>query len=257
MHMLLIAAMLVIICVVYTCILAVYMHLILSLIYTQSDFYFVYYYCNVTTVLELHFSWFLSSRAYVKVCFEVWKIWLPFFSCQSLILCTIVPNDISQKQPTASYKWTSKSLATKCASARRVKTTVNTICATIQVLYEHCTHCPWINYDLICGYIAGVYFCIPSHQIEWWSRLCWPYDNSQLTLICYNLLLYWNYTDTGIPIGYQPSSNTFCKFFFMYVHTMAVTVSWHLHVTQEYSSCLHTWVSFNEGSYIYQLCHVK
>ena len=36
---------------------------------------FVYYYSNVTTVLELHFSRFLSSKAYLKVCFEVCKIW--------------------------------------------------------------------------------------------------------------------------------------------------------------------------------------
>ena len=32
-------------------------------------FYFVYYHSNVTTVLELHFSQFLSSKAYFKVCF--------------------------------------------------------------------------------------------------------------------------------------------------------------------------------------------
>ena len=43
--------------------------------------FFAYYHCNVTTVLELHFSWFLTSTAYFKVCFEVWEIWLIFFSC--------------------------------------------------------------------------------------------------------------------------------------------------------------------------------
>ena len=41
-------------------------------------YYFVYYHSNVTTVLELHFSWLLSSKAYFKVCFEVQKIQLPF-----------------------------------------------------------------------------------------------------------------------------------------------------------------------------------
>ena len=39
-----------------------------------SGFYFVYYHCNVTTVLVVHFSWLLSSKAYFKVCFEVQKI---------------------------------------------------------------------------------------------------------------------------------------------------------------------------------------
>ena len=32
-------------------------------------FYFVCYHSNVTTVLELHFSRLLSSKAYFKVCF--------------------------------------------------------------------------------------------------------------------------------------------------------------------------------------------
>ena len=44
-----------------------------------SGFYFVYYHCNVTTVLEVHFSRLLSSKAYFKVCFEVQKIRSPFF----------------------------------------------------------------------------------------------------------------------------------------------------------------------------------
>ena len=61
-----------------------------------SAFYFVQYYHNVTTVLELHFSRLLSSKAYFKVCFEMGKIWLPFFSCQSLQLGTSVPNDTIQ-----------------------------------------------------------------------------------------------------------------------------------------------------------------
>ena len=33
-------------------------------------FYFVCYHSNVTTVLELHFSRLLSSKAYFKVCFK-------------------------------------------------------------------------------------------------------------------------------------------------------------------------------------------
>ena len=53
-----------------------------------SAFYFVQYYCIVTTVLELHFSRLLSSKAYFKVCFEMGKFWLPFFSCQPLLLGT-------------------------------------------------------------------------------------------------------------------------------------------------------------------------
>ena len=36
-------------------------------------FYFVYHHCNVTTVIVLHFSQLLSSKAYFKVCFEVGK----------------------------------------------------------------------------------------------------------------------------------------------------------------------------------------
>ena len=34
------------------------------------DFHFVQYHCNVTTVLELHFSRLLSSKAYFKVCLK-------------------------------------------------------------------------------------------------------------------------------------------------------------------------------------------
>ena len=34
-----------------------------------SSFYFICYHSNVTTVLELHFSRLLSSKAYFKVCF--------------------------------------------------------------------------------------------------------------------------------------------------------------------------------------------
>ena len=56
-------------------------------------FLFVYYHCNVTTVIELHFRWLFSSKAYFKVCFEAGKIYWPFFSYQSLLLGTSVPND--------------------------------------------------------------------------------------------------------------------------------------------------------------------
>ena len=45
-------------------------------------FYFVYYHSNVTTVLELHFSRLLSSKAYFKVCFKC-KKFSSHFSCQS------------------------------------------------------------------------------------------------------------------------------------------------------------------------------
>ena len=41
--------------------------------------YLGFYHCNVTTVLEIHFSWLLSSKVCYEVCFEVRKIWLPFF----------------------------------------------------------------------------------------------------------------------------------------------------------------------------------
>ena len=39
-----------------------------------SGGYFVYYHCNVNTVLELHFNQLLSCKAYFNVCFEVRKI---------------------------------------------------------------------------------------------------------------------------------------------------------------------------------------
>ena len=40
--------------------------------------YAVFYFVQ-STVLELHFSRLLSSKAYLRVCFEVGKIQLPFF----------------------------------------------------------------------------------------------------------------------------------------------------------------------------------
>ena len=49
---------------------------------------FLQCYYSIRTALQLAFG------NYFKVCFEVQKIWLPFFSCQSLLLGTSVPNDI-------------------------------------------------------------------------------------------------------------------------------------------------------------------
>ena len=48
------------------------------------DFYFVNISAMVLTVLEVHFSLLFSHRAYFRACFEVHKIWLPLYSCQSL-----------------------------------------------------------------------------------------------------------------------------------------------------------------------------
>ena len=45
-----------------------------------SGFYFVCYHSNVTTVLELHFSWLLSTKACFKVCFKCKKS-VVIFSC--------------------------------------------------------------------------------------------------------------------------------------------------------------------------------
>ena len=49
-----------------------------------------YYKCNVILVLEMHFSWLFPSIVYFKVRFGVRKIWLLFFSCQSLLLSTSI-----------------------------------------------------------------------------------------------------------------------------------------------------------------------
>ena len=67
---------------------------ILKILYrlNYSGFYFVYYHCNIATVLVLHFNRLLSSKAYFKVCFEVQKFG-SHFSCQSLLLGTSTPND--------------------------------------------------------------------------------------------------------------------------------------------------------------------
>ena len=42
----------------------------------------------------MHSIGFCQVKVYFKVCFEVRKIRHPFFSCQSLLLVTNVPNDI-------------------------------------------------------------------------------------------------------------------------------------------------------------------
>ena len=42
-------------------------------------FYFGYYHCNVTTVLELYFSRLLSSKVYFKVSYELQKFGCYFF----------------------------------------------------------------------------------------------------------------------------------------------------------------------------------
>ena len=43
----------------------------------------------------MHFNRFLSTiGTYFKVCIEAQKIRLPFFPCQSLLLSTIILNDI-------------------------------------------------------------------------------------------------------------------------------------------------------------------
>ena len=61
---------------------------ILKILYSlnYSSIYFVYYHCNVTTELELHFSQLLPSKAHLR-CVLKCKIFsgLPFFVCQSLL----------------------------------------------------------------------------------------------------------------------------------------------------------------------------
>ena len=49
----------------------------------------------LTEVLIWHSVGFCQVEVYFKKCFEVRKIWLPFFSCQSLLLGTNVPNDLT------------------------------------------------------------------------------------------------------------------------------------------------------------------
>ena len=42
-------------------------------------FYFVYYHCNVATLLEQHFSWLLSSKAYLRCILKCKKFNSHFF----------------------------------------------------------------------------------------------------------------------------------------------------------------------------------
>ena len=53
---------------------------ILKILLIYSDFYFVYYHCNFTTVLKLHFSQLLSSRSYFKIVFKREKFGSHFFN---------------------------------------------------------------------------------------------------------------------------------------------------------------------------------
>ena len=52
------------------------------------DLYFVKYHCSVTTVLELHFIWLLSSEAYFKVFWSVKKV--AFFRSFPIIILTYI-----------------------------------------------------------------------------------------------------------------------------------------------------------------------
>ena len=49
--------------------------------------------CRVINSVRSAFSMLFSNKAYFKVCFVVYKIQSPFFSCQSLLLRTSIPND--------------------------------------------------------------------------------------------------------------------------------------------------------------------
>ena len=80
---------------------------ILKILY-RLDFYLVYSSAMLLIVLEVYIqSAFLKQSAF-KVCFVVCKLWSPFFSCQSLLLGTSVPNDnsgcISKKDLENTYK---------------------------------------------------------------------------------------------------------------------------------------------------------
>ena len=58
------------------------------------DFYFVDISVMLLIVLEVHFSLFFSNKMYFRMCLVVYKILSPFYSCQSLLLGTSVPNDM-------------------------------------------------------------------------------------------------------------------------------------------------------------------
>ena len=42
----------------------------------------------------MHFNWFFSAKANFNVCIEAQQISVAIFSCQSLLLSTIILNDI-------------------------------------------------------------------------------------------------------------------------------------------------------------------
>ena len=50
---------------------------ILKFLYSSNylEFYFVYYQCYFTAVLELHSVSFCQVKVYFKVCFKVRKVW--------------------------------------------------------------------------------------------------------------------------------------------------------------------------------------
>ena len=52
----------------------------------------------------MHLSQLFSSIAYSKVCFKAHKIWLPFFSCRSLLLSTSILNDSLLPRTTLDWK---------------------------------------------------------------------------------------------------------------------------------------------------------
>ena len=68
---------------------------ILKILYRLNylDFCFIYSSVILLIVLEVHFNLLFSNKAYFRVCFVMCKIRSPFFSCQSLLLGTSVPND--------------------------------------------------------------------------------------------------------------------------------------------------------------------
>ena len=66
---------------------------IIKILYRLKPFglLFVYYHCDVTTILELHFRQLLSSKAYLLCVMKCEKSGSHFFSYQSLLLGTSVP----------------------------------------------------------------------------------------------------------------------------------------------------------------------
>ena len=58
------------------------------------DLYFIDISAILLKALEVHFSQLFSNKTYFRVCFEMHKIQLPFFSYRSLLLGTNVSNDM-------------------------------------------------------------------------------------------------------------------------------------------------------------------